>query len=183
MKRGSRHGVREMKIDASVRKRWKDWIVKNKYVFLVVAVGVVIMLLPVSSGGKTEQTGQTSVQESTLPFSLEEQEQKLERLLEQIPGVGKATVMLALKNGGRQILAENTDASQSESGTERTVETVILSGSGGEEKTVTLQYIAPEYAGAVIVAEGAQQAEIQLKITNAVRSVTGLSSDRITVIC
>ena len=40
----------------------------------------------------------------------------------------------------------------------------------------------PEYLGALIVAEGAGNAETKLKLTQAVAALTGLSTEKITVV-
>ena len=45
-----------------------------------------------------------------------------------------------------------------------------------------LHRIYPEYRGALVVAQGADNAAIKLAITQAVAGLTGLSSDKITVV-
>ena len=51
-----------------------------------------------------------------------------------------------------------------------------------DKDAVTVKYIYPEYLGAVIVAEGADNAGVKLALTEAAASVTGLGPNRIKVI-
>jgi stage III sporulation protein AG len=44
-----------------------------------------------------------------------------------------------------------------------------------------VKYVYPEFQGALVVAEGADDATVRLAITKAVAGLTGLGSDRITI--
>ena len=79
-----------------------SYVKKYKYVALVALVGVVLMLLP--SGGKEQQDTTEPVNVSEA-YSLAETEQRLERLLGRIRGVGQVEVMLTLKSGSSLQLA------------------------------------------------------------------------------
>ena len=85
-----------------------SYVKKYKYVALVALVGVVLMLLP--SGGKEQQDTTEPVIVSEA-YSLAETEQRLERLLGRIRGVGQVEVMLTLKSGSSLQLAENRSTS------------------------------------------------------------------------
>ena len=61
------------------------------------------------------------------------------------------------------------------------VETVLVSKGSGTELPVVVQTIGPTYQGALIVCEGADSAQVQLNMVNAVSSLTGLGADKITV--
>ena len=54
-------------------------------------------------------------------------------------------------------------------------------GSGRQEVVVT-QQLYPTYQGAVVVCEGAGSSSVRLAVVNAVSVLTGLSSDRISVV-
>ena len=47
---------------------------------------------------------------------------------------------------------------------------------------MVVQTMEPTFMGAIIAAEGADQASVRLDLVNAVSSLTGLGADRITVI-
>ena len=155
--------------------RWSELWKKYKFVLLVVLVGVILMLLPVSS-----QTKETAAGDSQTPqeaFALEAVEQRMEEVLGKIDGVGKLRLMLTLQSGTRLTLAEDTQRDQ-----ERTQrETVTLNrGSGNQEIVVTNRYY-PVYQGAVVVCQGADSSAVRLAVTETVQALTGLPSDRIMV--
>lgn len=148
---------------------------KNKYIIAALAVGIILMLIP---GGKSDNE-KTQHQSQTAPeFSLEEEEEKLEKLLGEIDGVGQVKVMLSLKSSTEQVLAYDEDISEN---ADIKTETVIISNGSGTQAGIALKYIYPEYQGAAVVAQGADKSSVRLAIVEAVSSVTGLSSDEISV--
>lgn len=150
---------------------------KNKYVLAVIAVGLVLILWP------GEKKAITTTEKSEQPeFSVAAEEEKIAEALSGIEGAGKVKVVLTLKTGTEQVLAQNED--KSISGTENeeiSVSHVIVSKGSANQEPVTLKYIYPEYQGALVVAEGADNAEVRLQLTKAVSGLTGLGSSRITV--
>lgn len=156
---------------------------KNKYLAVLLILGVVLMLIP--WGGQDKAEADVSGGVYCEEFSLSEQEAKLEKILSGIEGAGKVRVMLTLKTSSRQILAadEKTSSKTNDGGAENSsdAETVVISRGSGYEDTVTVKYVYPEYLGAIVVAEGAGSATVRLKITEAVEAATGLGMDRIKV--
>ena len=155
--------------------RWSELWKKYKFVLLVVLVGIILMLLPVSS-----QTKETEENKSQIPqesFDLAAMEQRMEEVLGKIDGVGKLRLMLTLQSGTRLTLAEDTQRDQDR--TQR--ETVTLNrGSGNQEIVITNRFY-PVYQGAVVVCQGADSSAVRLAITETVQALTGLPSDRIRV--
>ena len=155
--------------------RWSELWKKYKFVLLVVLVGIILMLLPVSS-----QTKETEENKSQIPqesFDLAAMEQRMEEVLGKIDGVGKLRLMLTLQSGTRLSLAEDTQRDQDR--TQR--ETVTLNrGSGNQEIVITNRFY-PVYQGAVVVCQGADSSAVRLAITETVQALTGLPSDRIRV--
>ena len=155
--------------------RWSELWKKYKFVLMVVLVGIILMLLPVSS-----QTKETEENKSQIPqesFDLAAMEQRMEEVLGKIDGVGKLRLMLTLQSGTRLTLAEDTQRDQDR--TQR--ETVTLNrGSGNQEIVITNRFY-PVYQGAVVVCQGADSSAVRLAITETVQALTGLPSDRIRV--
>lgn len=171
-------------MDKETKRKLAEKLKRNKYVLLVVAAGILILLLPTSTSKKAAAATDTAEAQQTTAgdaFSTEEQEQKLEDALSQIQGAGKVTVLLTIKTSAEQVLAENGNRSSDGTESSESEEMVIVSDSGGGESAVTVKTIAPEYSGALVVAEGAANASVRLKLLEAVKAVTGLSSDKITV--
>lgn len=153
----------------------------GKLILLLAVVGVVLILLPKSkTGGAIKPAAQ---QES---FSLEQQERKLAEALSQISGAGEVTVVLSLDNSGEKTVAQDIKDSEDNSDTrhsrDSTVSTVIITPESGQKTPYVLSERYPQYRGALIIAEGAEVAAVQLAITKAVASLTGLGTDRITVV-
>lgn len=154
---------------------------KKKWVLLAaLALGLLLICAPGGEGEpETERGSQAPV------FSLEDEEAKLARALEKMDGVGKVSVVLTLKSSVEQKIArdESTQYRTLAEGYELESDSAavrVQSGSGVQEP-VTLKYLYPEYKGALIIAENAGAA-IKLEITNAVSALTGLTSDKITVV-
>ena len=85
--------------------------------------------------------------------------------------------MLTLRESERQILARDTESS----GTEQRSTTVIVSQGSGVQQTVPLQSIYPKYQGALVVCVGAADPRVKLELLEAVRALTGLSAEKISV--
>lgn len=160
-------------------QRAAEVVQRKKYgmTLLVVAAGVALMLLP----GTSEDAGEKQTAQNAEDFSLEETQAQMEKLLSRIEGTGKLQLMLTLKSGSRLRLAEDQDETADQEETSRRTETVTVSRGGSEDVVIT-QQMYPIYQGAVVVCQGADQAAVRLAVTEAVSALTGLSSDRITVV-
>ena len=155
--------------------RWSELWKKYKFVLLVVLVGIILMLLPVSS-----QTKETEENKSQIPqesFDLAAMEQRMEEVLGKIDGVGKLRLMLTLQSGTRLTLAEDTQRDQDR--TQR--EIVTLNRGSGNQEIVITNLFYPVYQCAVVICQGADSSAVRLAITETVQALTGLPSDRIRV--
>ena len=142
-----------------------------RYGILILLLGIGLMLLP--SGGRDMQGDPEIRQEAAMSIS-----ESLEQILGQIEGVGKVKVMLTQSAGEITIYQEDTDHSAD---TVRE-DTVLVTGESRQEMGLVRQVIPPKYQGAVVVCQGGDRAAVRLAIVDAVAAVTGLTSDRITVL-
>ncbi len=149
---------------------------KYKFVALILLVGLVLMLLPTSEG-KTE-----SKTEDSEAYSLSQTEERLESLLRNMQGVGQVNVMLTLKSGSTLELAKDSSTSVRNSETKRENDIVTVSRGSGSEEVVVTQERYPVYQGAVVVCEGGGNSAVRLAVIEAVSVLTGLGSDKITVV-
>lgn len=157
-------------------KRIRELMKKYRYVLLVLLAGILLMLLP---GKKTEKTVSKS---ETLSFSLADTEQRMADVLRQIEGVGRVKVMLTLKSGSTLQLAEDNSSTQRDAELRRDSEVVTLNRGSGQQEVVVTQETYPVYQGAVIVCDGAASSTVRLAVTEAVAVLTGLPSDKISVV-
>lgn len=162
------------------REKLISYVKKYKYVALVALVGVVLMLLP--SGGSGESQDSTEPVNVSEAYSLQETEKRLEQLLGRIRGVGQVQVMLTLKSGSTLQLAENSSMSQRETEARQERDVVTIHRGSGYEDVVVTEQVYPTYQGAVVVCQGAGDSGVHLAVIEAVSVLTGLGSDRITVV-
>ena len=149
---------------------------KYKYVLLVLLVGVLLLLFP--SGEKEEgKTNAILTQAGVSQFSREALEEKLKRTLSQVEGAGEVYVILTLKEGPKQVLAQEGSATE----TTRETAPVLASRGGGIQEPVTVQEMGPSYLGALVVAQGAGDPSVKLALTQAVSALTGLGTDKISI--
>lgn len=145
---------------------------------ILLLAGLLLLLLP--TGKSSGQERQTS--DDTQLYSLEETEQRMAQLLGSMSGVGRVQVMLTLKTGPTLQLAQDMDLEQEEGSLRQRSQPVTVNrGSGWQEALVTRQDY-PVYQGAVVVCQGAGSSAVRLAVTEAVAALTGLSTEKITVV-
>lgn len=144
-------------------KKLTDFLLKYRWAVLVLAVGLVLMLLP---------SGESEDPVTQLPQKTEERDlgSELEQILSQIQGVGRVQVLMTVE-AGEQILYQTEGE-----------DTVIITDGDRVESGLVQQVLPERYRGAVVVCQGADSAAVRLNVIEAVAAVTGLSSDRITVL-
>jgi len=152
----------------SGKQRLTGCIVKYRYMILILLAGILILLLPEGAEEPIPVSVQTEIQQDL--------QTRLEDILGKISGVGKVQVLLTEASGSDTIYQVDENRDQSD------LDTVIVMNSQREELGLVKQILPPEYRGAVVVCQGADRAGVRLAVVDAVKSVTGLSSDRITVL-
>ena len=146
---------------------------KYKYVALVLLLGVFLMMLP---GSKEEDE---PVNEPQQQYDLSSE---LENILSNIDGVGRVDVLLTQSKGAETIYQTDEDRDISSDSESIRTETVIISGTDRGEYGLVRQEHPPGYRGALIVCEGADRPSVRLAVVEAVASITGIPTDRITVL-
>ena len=158
------------------REKLRDIFRKYRAVGLVLLAGLLLLLLP--TGKSSGQERQTS--DDTQLYSLEETERRMAQLLGRMSGVGRVQVMLSLKTGPTLQLAQDMDLEQEEGSLRQRSQPVTVNR-GWQEALVTRQDY-PVYQGAVVVCQGAGSSAVRLAVTEAVAALTGLSTEKITVV-
>lgn len=153
---------------------WKK--IPRQTVWVLLGLGaLLLLLLPRQAVGKSG-----AGKEETAFFSLEAEERRMEAALSRIPGVGRVTVLLTLDSSEEREYARNTEEDrQLETDRDRSEERSQVAQVGEGALTVRIAY--PRYRGALIVTEGGGS-ELRLAVTQAVAALTGLGTDRITVV-
>ena len=152
------------------KQRINELWVKYKYPILVVFVGLGLMLLPSKTEPAPEQPVQIQ-QEQDL-------ELRLAAILSQIDGVGRVQVLLTEESGRETLYQTDTQTDTDR----RTEDTVLVEDASRMETGLVRQTVEPKYRGAVILCQGADHPSVRLAVVEAVRCVTGLGADRISVL-
>lgn len=150
---------------------------KYRYVLLVLLIGIVLMAIP---GGKSEPQEPTVV---TVPESgFEDQTKALTEILSQIKGAGKVRLLLSVDAGEKILYQTDQDTSTSAGSGSMRYETVIITDGNRAQQGLVQQTLAPQYRGAIVVCQGADDVQVRLAIVDAVSDATGLGTDRISVL-
>lgn len=160
----------------SGKENLKHFFQKYKYVALIVLVGIVLMLIPSESG--TQKDAVITADTDNI-LSLEEQ---LAQILSQVKGAGKVQVLLTEASGRETIYQTNEDTSQTETSSSIRISTVTVTDAQRNEQGLIRQQNPPKYLGAIVVCDGGDQATVRLAIIDALSKVTGLGSDKISVL-
>lgn len=156
-------------------KKVQDFLGKYKYVLLVLAVGIVLMVIP--SGSQTKVEAVLNQGEESI-LSVEE---RLTQILKQVKGAGEVHVLLTEAFGEETLYQTNEDTSQSDTASSSRGDTVTVTDSERNENGLVRQKNPPKYLGAIVVCQGGDQPAVRLAILDAVSKVTGLGADKISI--
>lgn len=151
-------------------RKVKDYAKKYRFVLLVLVVGLIFMLIP-SKKEDEEQIEPSETVQTLLQPSLDE---LLADILSKIEGAGKVQVLLTKAKGEETVYQTDTSGTQ--------ISTVIISNQERAEEGLIMQVNPPVYLGAIVVCQGADSPSVRLAVVEAVSNVTGLGSDRISVL-
>lgn len=157
----------------------KQFIKKYRFVVLILLVGIFLMSLPTERREKEMDGSMISQQEKSTEQNLQED---LEAILSQISGAGRVRVLLTLDEGEEILFQANEISSEDDTSSNIRKETVTITGTDRAQNGLVRKVIPPTYRGAVVLCQGADKSIVKLAIVEAVASVTGLSSNKITVL-
>lgn len=143
---------------------------KYKYPVLAFAVGLLLVF-----GDGLFFDGKEKTASKKDMTDLEQTELDVLRALEKIEGVGKAEIVITIKSSSYNVFAK--DSKYGKEGEE-----IVVISEGGSQKPLVEYTKAPSFQGAVIVCEGGENSRIKLAITNAVKALTGISSENIIIL-
>lgn len=188
--------------DKDIFKKIIDKVSKNKrYTNLAMIISIGIMILigmsvftDDNSDKKVEdfiKSDKSSEQINYMENYSEKIESRLSNILSQMKGVGEVNVMVTLEETIERVPAintitskETTDEKDAQGGIrdvirEEYTEEVITSDN--KNSLLILKEIKPEVKGVIIVAQGASNTKIKESIYNAVKTVLGISGNKVEV--
>lgn len=152
-----------------------------------VVIGVLIMVWPVFNFQRQDSAVST-VAASTLPTS--DLEKRLSVVLSNIQGAGQVELTLFYASSGSKEYAVDKDEEvretneTSQGGIKRVIKETRVSEqmAGNNQQGLLVDARSPEVVGALVVADGAQQAAVREEIAQALISLLDLPAHRITVL-
>lgn len=176
--------------------------IENILVFIVILAITIVAINYIWNGDESSKSSNevpeaentNSVVQVSTDTSNDENEEKLANILSNIEGVGKVKVLLTYSQTSTYVpiynenLKESNTTETDSAGGSRTVEEsdsqkeVIYKEDGnGNREPVTQSIISPKIEGAIITAEGANNADVKTAIVQAVEAATGLATHKIQV--
>ena len=148
---------------------------------LLAAILVCTMLLLILPRGRSVSADGKDESDTLPQFSLSDEEKRIEEALKRMEGVEEVKVLLTLESTAEREYARDVDENSSVSGSgesrsDRASKVTNLSG-----RALNVRSSYPRYRGALVVASGGG-ASLRLEITNAVAALTGLGTDKISVV-
>lgn len=174
---------------------------ENAVVFIIILVVTIIIINTV--WGNEEKTQKDITQDNNVKIvgteteeiiTEGEVEKSIKQILSKIDGVGKVEVLLTYSETSQVVAMYNETYKESQTeegdtnGGTRTIQEVnkekeiIYKEENGEKVPITEKVIMPKMEGALIVAEGVNNATVKTNIIQAVEALTGLQTHKIQVL-
>lgn len=175
--------------------------IENLVVFIILLVVTLIIINTIWNDNETDNSntvqdkGVVLANANNDSVSTEDATQKnLKQILSKIEGVGKVEVLITYSESSQVIAMYNEKYKESQteegdtSGGTRVIQEVskdkeiIYQEENGEKVPITEKVVMPKMEGALIVAEGANNATVKTNIIQAVEALTGLATHKIQVL-
>ena len=178
-------------IETIKKKAMQSKLFNVKYVkvllplLLVLIMGVMLF----DFDGTSTTKSQTLTSDDNISYTsglkyIETIEKKLGEVLSTIAGAGKTQIMISIDSSPILTIASNNEEKTvtTSSGTTTTVlnEPITIT-TNGKTQPLVLGETLPEIKGVIVVSSGAKDVKVRMDIINAVRTVLGISSDKIDV--
>lgn len=182
------------KTDDSKRK------IENLVVFLIILIITIIIINTIWKNDNKENENNNSFKELASNITdnkddnnSEDLEEKLESILSKMEGVGKVKVLITYSQTSEVVAMYNeskketsTQEEDSEGGNRivqenDTKKEVIYTDENGASVPATQTIINPKVEGAIVIAQGANDANIKTNIIAAVEAITGVATHKIQV--
>lgn len=160
-------------------------------IICIIFIGLLLLIYFYGFSGTSKKSAETSTVSGELAFTsssifAKETEEKLEKVIGSLKGVGSTKVMVSVKSGSEIVIAnsiteEKVVSSDGESQNVTIIKTPIIVTENGEDKPVILMEVLPEIQGVIVVAEGADDTFVKLNIYRAIQAIITIPSENIQV--
>lgn len=158
----------------------------NKKLELGVYFLLMLLCLILCVSGK-ENDGGSSITATAEVAQQDDLEQRLMDTLSCVRGAGKVKVMITYETGSEIVPAMNTDvtSSISVSGGDQTrteSSSPVTAYQNGENEAIVLMEREPTVRGVIVVAQGAADISVKMKLQAAVQAVLGVDANKVEVL-
>lgn len=168
--------------------------INNLFIMLLVSIIILIGVSVFTKESKKAEAPVKYVVEEVQPTTSDHSqylEEKLESILGKLKGVGEVNVMITLEESIESVPASNTIKTtettrevDAEGGTReinREDTNIQLLSSDDDGSLVVIKNVNPTVRGVIVVAEGAENLEVLERIYEAVKTVLGISGNKVQV--
>lgn len=189
-----------------------DWIKNNlqfmnfnkktiSNLFIILCLGIALIIVAdfykdfLPANKKANQQYKITDQNSTKKEYVNELEDQLSEILGLVQDSGRVSVMITLKSTSEIVPALDktssdkvTNENDTEGGTRIINETntqdkvVFMNEQGGNSKAFVIKELNPEIKGVIVVAEGAKNPKVKLKLSEAVQTVLDIPAYRVSIL-
>ena len=157
----------------------KEKIIADKKALVLIAVffvGIVLFCLSGISSDKTKNT--VSATDSVRETIEKEMEQRAEKLLSSVEGVGKVKVLITVESINEVLYAK--DEQTDENAGKYSGEYVIVD-EGGSKSGLKIKTVSPVIRGVAVSCEGGGSARVQSEVVSLICAAFGISANRVYV--
>lgn len=168
---------------------------KIRIIFLVGIIGIVLIFLSTFFSSEKKEKGEKDQPVTDSATYAAELEKKVLDMVSGIEGVGTAKVMITLENSTEYVYVnekkETVDSTKdySDGQTKKEQErnnyeqnVILVDGSGGQREALLKTTIEPKVKGVVIVCQGGENVEVEMRITDAVTTALDIASSKVCVV-
>lgn len=175
---------------------------ENAIVFVIILVVTIIIINTIWGENESKKEEKTTQDNSAQLVNSDvesvetsgDTEKSIKQILSKINGVGKVEVLITYSESSQVVAMYNEKNNESQtkeedkSGGTRTIQEnttdkeIVYKEENGKKVPVTEKVVMPKMEGALIVAEGANNAEVKTNIIQAVEALTGLATHKIQVL-
>ncbi len=178
-------------------EKFREFITSGKRIKLIVALGalgIILILLSDILPERQKSVVASQPEENDFYAAANALEERLEGIISGIEGVGKARVLVTLESGVRYVYAQETKTSSdatSDTGAGQERKTrksgsaeekyIFIEDENGRRRALLITTVEPVVKGVVIICEGADNAKVRLRVTNAATVALGISSAKVSI--
>lgn len=157
---------------------------KRKIIIIVGIILIAIIFLssilenPIKEETLTKQTNESN----DLKEYKDLVEQQILDMIKYIDGVGRVKVMVTLESTEEVIYQYDSTNQQTEKSSDVKEQVVIIDDENGNDKALVRSTKLPKIQGVVVVCDGAENVEVEYRITNALKTALGLGSNEVCVV-